>query len=71
MIITSFFFIPDVKNRVISRLLSACACFAILNIATSFWCSQNCGVIYTNICIIYHNKSLQIFRQQHQYFSKQ
>jgi len=22
------------------------ACFAILNIATSFWLSENCGVIY-------------------------
>jgi len=35
---------PEVKNRVMSRLLNAC--FAILNIAITFWVIQNCGVIY-------------------------
>jgi len=38
------FFIPEVKNGAISRLLRAS--FAILNIATSFSLIQNYGVIY-------------------------
>jgi len=46
-----FFFIPEVKNGTISRLLNAC--FAILNIATNFWLIQNCGVICkTNMTFI-------------------
>jgi len=32
------------KHRATSRLLNAC--FAILNITTKFWVTQNCGVIY-------------------------
>jgi len=47
------FFLPisEVKNRVMNRLHNAC--FAILNIATSFWVLQNCGVIYkTNTTFI-------------------
>jgi len=39
-----FFFIPEVKNRTVSRLLNAC--FAIINRATSFWLIQNCEDIY-------------------------
>jgi len=44
MIISSVFFLQEVKNRTISCLLSACV--AILNITTSFWLIQSYRVIY-------------------------
>jgi len=45
MIILSIdFFIPEVKNRSMSRLLNAC--FAILSIASSVWLLHHFGFIY-------------------------
>ena len=52
--IKCFFFFPEVKNHAISRLLNAC--FAILNIATSFWLIQNCSYLRTKHGI-HQNKS--------------
>jgi len=53
IILRLYFFIPKVKNRAISCLLNAC--FAILNVAASFWLIQNCAVISYNKCGIYQN----------------
>ena len=68
IMLSMFIFMPEVKDRAMSRLLNAC--FAILNIATSFWHIKKRRVIYKRNGI-YQNKSSHFFKHQHEYLCKQ
>jgi len=67
IMLSMFFFMPEVKYRAMSNLLNVC--LAILNIATSFWHIKKCRLIYKRNGI-YRNKSSHFFKHQHEYLCR-